>query len=68
MYYITVDCYEVGIFKAVELFTTYIILYFIHIAMKIACGFKHTNNIHYYYCTNMIIIVKLAYRYVSKTA
>lgn len=42
MYYITVDCYEVGIFKAVELFTTYIILYFIQIAMKIACGFKHT--------------------------
>lgn len=41
MFYITVD-YEVGIFKAFELFTTYIILYFIQIAMKIACGFKHT--------------------------
>lgn len=42
MHYITLDYCEVRIFKAFELFTTYIILYFIQFAMKIASGFKHT--------------------------
>lgn len=42
VHYITVGHCEVGIFKAFQLFITYIIFYFIRFAMKIACEFKHT--------------------------